>query len=90
MEISPITTVRIAPVIRSRKNDLALTEVFELEGSSRTDDETYSPGGNKSASGFEDDEEMAGEQAEADSEAEAKSISGQAAEDTTREISFFA
>ena len=69
MEISPISVVRIAPVIRSKQNDLGLTDIFEIERSSRSDDETYTPGGNKAASGFEDDEDQAEEQEETADEA---------------------
>jgi hypothetical protein len=57
MEISPISGVRIAPMIRSKETDLGLTDVYEIERSSRTDDETYSPSLTRAASGIEDDEE---------------------------------
>jgi hypothetical protein len=57
MEISPVAGVRIAPMVRSKESDLGLTDVFEIERSSRTGDETYSPSGTKPATGFEDDEE---------------------------------
>ncbi len=64
MEISPISVVRIAPTFRSRETDLGLTDIFEIENSTRTGDETYSPGGNKAGSGFDDDEDKADEQEE--------------------------
>ncbi|MGD0830070.1 MAG: hypothetical protein ABR907_03945 [Terracidiphilus sp.] len=57
MEISPISGVRIAPMIRSKDTDLGLTDVYEVERSSRTGDETYSPSLARAATGFEDDEE---------------------------------
>ena len=57
MEISPVAGVRIAPMIQSKVTDLGLTDVYEIERSSRTGDETYSPSGTKAASGFEDDED---------------------------------
>jgi hypothetical protein len=57
MEIGPIPGVRIAPMIRSKVTDLGLTDVYEIERSSRTGDETYSPSGSKAATGFEDDED---------------------------------
>ena len=57
MEISPVANVRIAPVVRPREADLGLTDVYEVERSSRSGDETYSPSGTKAASGFEDDED---------------------------------
>ena len=90
MEIGPITTVRIAPIIRSRETDLGLTDVFEVERSSRSGDETYSPSGNKAASGFEDDEDEASDQDQSDSEAESKPKGEQAVESSAREINFFA
>lgn len=57
MEISPVAGVRIAPMVRPREADLGLTDVYQVERSSRTGDETYSPNATKAASGFEDDED---------------------------------
>ncbi len=57
MEISPVAGVHIAPIVRPREADLGLTDVYEVERSSRTGDETYSPSMTKAASGFEDDED---------------------------------
>jgi len=57
MEISPVAGVRIAPMVRPREADLGLTDVYEVERSSRTGDETYSPSVTKAASGFEDEED---------------------------------
>lgn len=57
MEISPVANVRIAPMVRPREDDLGLTDVYEVERSSRCGDETYSPSVAKAASGFEDDED---------------------------------
>jgi hypothetical protein len=90
MEISPIAGIRIAPMFRSRETDLGLTDVFEIERSSRTGDETYSPGGNRAASGFEDDEDKAGDQEESDSEDETKPKAEKTVDGAAREISFFA
>jgi len=57
MEIGPVASIRIAPMIRPREADLGLTDVYEVERSTRSGDETYSPSGAKAASGFEDDED---------------------------------
>jgi hypothetical protein len=57
MEIGPVTSIRIAPMIRPREADLGLTDVNEVERSTRTGDEIYIPSGTKAASGFEDDED---------------------------------
>jgi hypothetical protein len=59
MEIGPVSGVRIAPAARPKESLLGLTDVYEVERSSRTGDETYSPGGAKAATGFEDDENKA-------------------------------
>jgi hypothetical protein len=57
MEIGPVNTVRIAPMVKSRETDLGLTDVYEIERSSRIGDETYSPSVSKAASGFEEDDD---------------------------------
>jgi hypothetical protein len=57
MEIGPVSGVRIAPAVRPKESFLGLTDVREVERTSRTDDETYSPSGAKAATGFEDDED---------------------------------
>lgn len=57
MEISPVAEVRIAPIIRPKEAYLGLTDVFGIERTSRTGDETYSPSGTKAATGYEDDED---------------------------------
>lgn len=57
MEIGPVTSIRIAPMIRHREADLGLTDVYEVEHSTRTGDEIYVPSGTNAASGFEDDED---------------------------------
>jgi hypothetical protein len=57
MEISPVSAVRIAPMVRYKETELGLTDLVEIERSSRTGDETYSPSGAKAATGFEDEED---------------------------------
>jgi len=57
MEIGPVAGVRIAPMVRPREADLGLTDVYEVERSSRTGDETYSPSTTNATSGFDDDED---------------------------------
>jgi hypothetical protein len=57
MEIGPVAGVRIAPMVRPKAADLGLTDVYEVEHSTRTGDEIYIPSGTKAASGFEDDED---------------------------------
>ena len=61
MEISPVTGVRIAPMIRSKVTELGLTDIYETEHTSRSGDETYSPSGARSASGYEEDEDKYGD-----------------------------
>lgn len=57
MEIGPVASVRIAPMVKPRESDLGLTDVYQVERSSRTGDETYSPSVPKAASGFENEED---------------------------------
>lgn len=56
MEISPVASVRLAPMVRSKATDLGLTDIYEIEHSTRSRDETYTPHTSKAASGIEDDE----------------------------------
>ncbi len=69
MEISPVAGVRIAPMIRSKETDLGLTDVYEIERSTRTGDETYTPSGARAETGLEEDENL---NSDPDSEAEAE------------------
>lgn len=57
MEIGPVTAIRIASSVRHREADLGLTNVYEVERSTRNGDETYIPSAAKAASGFEEDED---------------------------------
>ena len=61
MEIAPVASVRLVPMIRSKVTDLGLTDVYEIERTTRSGDETYSPSSSKAASGFEDDAFLLGE-----------------------------
>jgi hypothetical protein len=84
MEISPISAVRIAPMIRSKETDLGLTDVYEVERSSRTGDETYSPSGANASSGFEDEEDTLDDlEEEPDAPLKVKAI-------TNRQVNYFA
>jgi hypothetical protein len=58
MEISPVAAVRLTPTLRTKETDLGLTDVYEIERSSRTGDETYTPSGSKAAAGGEEDDEQ--------------------------------
>ncbi len=55
MEIAPVASVRLTPMMRSKVTDLGLTDVYEVERSTRSRDETYTPHTSKAASGFEDE-----------------------------------
>ena len=57
MEIGPVTSIRIAPMVRPKEADLGMTDVYEVERSTRTGDEIYIPSGTKAASGFEEEED---------------------------------
>jgi hypothetical protein len=57
MEIGPVIGVRIAPMVRPKEADLGMTDVYEVERTTRTGNEIYIPSGTKAASGFEEDED---------------------------------
>lgn len=57
MEIGPVTSIRIVPMVRPKEADLGMTDVYEAERSTRTGDEIYIPSGTKAASGFEEEED---------------------------------
>jgi hypothetical protein len=56
MEISPITGIRALPVMKTPSPDPELAAVFDISNYARIGDETYSPNGNRSSSGFEDED----------------------------------
>jgi hypothetical protein len=84
MEISPVSGIRIAPMMKTRETFLGMPEVFEVEYSSRTDDETYSPSNPKAASGAEEEEDEEGEDAESEPRVQAIEGSGK------RQVNYFA
>jgi hypothetical protein len=55
MEISPVAGVRIAPTVRPKESDLGMTDVYEVERTTRTGDDAYLPSKTKAATGFEDE-----------------------------------
>ncbi len=55
MEISPISGIRGLPPVKAKAVELGPAEVVDIENYARIWDETYSPGGGKSASGAEED-----------------------------------
>lgn len=57
MEIGPVTSVRIVPMVKSRETDLGMTDVYDIDRLSRVGDETYTPSDAKSETGFEDGED---------------------------------
>ena len=57
MEIGPVSGIRLVPAIRPRESLLGLTDVYEVDRTSLTGDETYTPQGAKAASGYEEDED---------------------------------
>ena len=94
MGITPIINLAPLPVARSVQSDMDPLPMERVENSSRTGDETYSPGGGKSARGSEDDarEESAFESA-SDEESDESGVeqTAQSSEPgQPRAISFFA
>jgi hypothetical protein len=57
MEIGPVTNVGLVSMVKSRETDLGMTDVDGIERLSRVGDETYTPSGAKSGTGFEDGED---------------------------------
>lgn len=55
MEISPISGIRGLPPVKAKAVELGPAEVADIENYARIEDETYSPGGGKSAGGAEED-----------------------------------
>ena len=72
MEIGPVSAVRLVPSIRTRESLLGLTDVYEVDRTSMTGDETYTPRAAKAASGYEEDEDTYNESKNDDPEDEAK------------------
>jgi len=56
MEIGPISSIRALPSIKTPPSDPDLIAVFDIENSSRTGDETYSPSYQKSSGGQDSDD----------------------------------
>ena len=75
MEISPITGIRAFPA-KVPAADAKQWAVFEIENSSRTGDETYSPGGGKSKEEDEDQYEESAAEAQVQGEPLAETANG--------------
>ncbi len=92
MEISPITGIRAFPA-KVPAADAKHWAVFEMENSSRTGDETYSPGSGKSKDEDEDQYEETADAAEPEEEAAPEGVPEPkllALEDgRSRKVSFF-
>jgi len=89
MGISPIVNLTPLPLARTIPADLDPMPMERVDKSSRTRDETYSPGGGKSARGSEDDaSEDDQEQLEDEAGSEPAVPSGEGIQ--PRPISFFA
>lgn len=85
MEISPITGIRVIPVVKVPAADSDLSRVVEIENSSKPDDDTYS-GNGKKASGGQDNEDD--ERVEEDTDAEPSGQAVERVEDS--QIDYFA
>ena len=77
MEIGPIANVHPLPVSQPKGMEIGLPAIFEVEYLGRTDDESYSPGGGKAASGYEEDsvsDDMAGQEPDSIQAAQSGSV----------------
>jgi hypothetical protein len=68
MEISPIPGIRSLPVMKVPPAESDLSRVFDIDNSSKPNDDTYS-GSNKKGTGGQDDESDIVEDSALDSEA---------------------
>ncbi len=55
MEISPIAGIRVMPVVKVPPADSDLSRVFDIENTSKPDEDTYSGSGKKASGGQDDD-----------------------------------
>ncbi len=84
MEIGPVTGVRIVPMVKPKEADLGMTDVYQIERSTRTGDETYLPSKTRAATGFEDEND------EYDDPEEDPETGRKAPPEAKRQIDFFA
>ncbi|HUV71344.1 MAG TPA: hypothetical protein VMW15_16930 [Terracidiphilus sp.] len=57
MEISPIAGIRVMSVVKIPPADSDLSRVFDVENSSRPDEDTYTGSGKKAAGGQDDEDD---------------------------------
>jgi len=69
MEIGPVTSVRITPMVRPRESDLGMTDVYAVERTTQAGDAIYIPSAAKAASGIQDEEDKS-EELEEENDAE--------------------
>jgi len=84
MEISPITGIRVLPVVKIPPADPDLSRVFDIENSANPGDDTYSGSGKKSSGGQDDESEEVEESGEGETSAPAPEG------DSITQINFFA
>ena len=82
MEISPVTGIRVLPVVKVPPADSDLSRVFDIENAARSGDDTYS-GDGKRTSGGQDDESEEGEEGREEEPAETEG-------EAVGQINFFA
>ena len=69
MEINPIAGIRAAPAVKSPKNDLQLSAVFDIENAFAPQQDTFAQNEGKMTGG-QDDESVEQEDASAESSAD--------------------
>ena len=77
MEISPISGIRVMPVVKAPPAESNLSRVANIDNSANPGDDTYSGSGKKSAGG-QDDENQDTEQIEKGPEAESAAPTSEA------------
>jgi hypothetical protein len=84
MEISPIPGIRALPVMKTPPIDPQLSAVFDIEYSSKPDDDSYDGNGKKTAGGQDDEDGETAEEIETESPSQASLVASDGS------ISFFA
>jgi hypothetical protein len=89
MEIGRISNIQVVPPIVPKSAEVGPAAVIGIDNSARTDDETYTPGGGKSATGSDDESDEFLEATEEEQKDET-SAAGAEVGNATRQINFFA
>jgi hypothetical protein len=88
MGISPIPGIYALPVVKTRPAETDISRVFDVENSSKPDDDSYSGNARNASAGGEDDEAMDAE--EMDEGGETQAAAQTAESESSLQIDYFA